>query len=152
MRYGIQPVYSRPGHPEDNGRHERMHRTLLERTALRPAADFIGQQQLFDEFRQMFNEERPHEAIGQDRPADHHRPSNIPFPDKEPTPVYAGHFEVERVDRWGRIRWGGGKQIDFSEAFADQTIAFEPIDYRRWNVHFASFVVATFDATARLFR
>jgi transposase InsO family protein len=151
MKYGIQPVYSRPGHPQDNGRHERMHRTLLERTALPPAADFVSQQQLFDEFRQMFNEERPHEALGQDRPARHHRRSSIPFPDQEPTPVYEGHFEVERVDPWGRIRWAG-KQIAFSEAFANQSIAFEPVDYRIWNVHFASFLIGTFDATTRLFR
>lgn len=151
MKYGIQPVYSRPGHPQDNGRHERMHRTLLHHTALPPAADFISQQQVFDDFRQMFNEERPHEGIGQDRPVRHHRPSRIPFPDKEPTPVYEGHFEVEAVDRWGRIRWAG-KQVAFSEAFANQTIAFEPIDYSHWQVHFASFVIGTFDATTRLFR
>jgi hypothetical protein len=99
----------------------------------------------------MFNEERPHEGIGQDRPVKHHRPSRIPFPDNEPTPVYEGHFEVEPVDRWGRIRWGG-KQVEFSEAFANQTIAFEPIDYSHWRVHFASFVIGIFDATTRRFR
>lgn len=151
MMYGIQPVYSRPGHPQDNGRHERMHRTLMERTTLPPAADFPAQQLAFDDFQQMFNHERPHESLGQDRPAKHYRRSTTRFPDTEPAPIYEAHFETERVDRYGRIRWCG-KQLFFSEAFANQTIAFEPLDYTRWNVHFASFVIGTFDPTSGLFR
>ena len=68
MKYGIQPVYNRPGHPEDNGRHERLNKTLMERTTINPAHDNAGQQVLFDEFRRMFNEERPHEGLDLDRP------------------------------------------------------------------------------------
>lgn len=151
MKYGVQPVYSRPGHPQDNGRHERMHKTLMERTTLPPASDLRSQQLLFDAFVQMFNEERPHESLGQDRPAQHHRAPNGTFPQNEPSPVYELHFETERVDVHGRIRWCG-KQIFFSEAFANQTIAFEPIDYTTWNVHFASFVIGTFSSTRGVFR
>jgi transposase len=74
-RYGIQPVYSRPGRPGDKRRHERLNRTLLESTVIDPAYTNDGQQALFDEFRRMFkNEERPHESLGQDRPASRHRP------------------------------------------------------------------------------
>lgn len=151
MKYGVQPLYSRPGHPQDNGRHERMHRTLKECTTLPPAADSRAQQGAFDAFRQMFNHERPHQALGLDRPITHHRPSNTPFPDEEPTPVYEPHFEVERVDSNGRIRWAG-KKIFFSEAFANQMIAFEPIDFTRWTVHFSSFVIGTFDESIGLLR
>lgn len=151
MKYGIQPVYSRPGHPQDNGRHERMHLTLMQRTTRRPAADLKSQQLLFDEFVQMFNHERPHEALAQDRPARHHRAPKARFPEQEPSPVYELHFETERVDVHGRIRWCG-KQIFFSEAFANQTIAFEPVDYTTWNVHFASFVIGTLDSTSGVFR
>lgn len=151
MKYDIQPLYSRPGHPQDNGRHERMHRTLKEDATIPPAYDLPGQQAVFDHFRHTFNHERPHEALGDDRPAHHHRRSPRPFPDYEPTPTYASHFEFERVDAHGRIRWAG-KQIFFSEAFANQTIAFEPIDYTRWNVHFFTFVIGTFDPTIGLFR
>ena len=151
MKYGTQPTYSRPGHPQDNGRHERMHRTLMERTMLCPAADLAAQQLLFDAFQQMFNEERPHESLEQDRPAHHYRPSITPFPEAEPDPDYEPHFETERVDQHGRIRWCG-KQLFFSGAFANQTIAFEPLDYTRWTVHFASFVIGTFDPTSGGFR
>jgi transposase InsO family protein len=151
MKYGVQPIYSRPGHPQDNGRHERMHKTLKERTTLPPASDLDSQQLVFDAFVQMFNEERPHESLGQDRPAQHHRAPKAIFPEQEPSLVYELHFETERVDVHGRIRWAG-KQIFFSEAFANQTIAFEPIDYTTWNVHFASFVIGTFNSAAGVFR
>lgn len=151
MKYGIQPLYSRPGHPQDNGRHERMHRTLREAATIPPAADTAAQQIVFDEFKRIFNHERPHESLGQDRPIVHHRPSTRPFPDEEPTPTYERHFEVECVDSHGRIRWGG-KQIFFSEAFASQKIAFEPLDFNRWTVHFSTFAIGTFDSSVGLFR
>lgn len=151
MKYGIHPTYNRPGHPQDNGRHERMHKTLLDRLPLQTAFDLEGQQVLFDEFRHEFNHERPHEALDQDRPAMRHRNPASQFPEVEPTPVYEPHFEVESVDRHGRIRWSG-KQFFFSEAFANQIVGFEPIDYTKWQVHFASFVIGTFDSAERRFR
>ena len=151
MKYGIQPVYNRPGNPQDNGRHERMHKTLLERLPLEAASDLPAQQVVFDEFRYMFNHERPHEALDQDRPVNRHRNPAGTFPEVEPTPVYEAHFEIEPVDAHGRIRWCG-KQIFFSEAFANQTIAFEPTDYTKWRVHFASFVIGTFDSDKATFR
>ena len=151
MKYGIQPLYSRPGHPQDNGRHERMHRTLKESATIPPAADIAAQQLVFDHFKQMFNHERPHEALGLDRPIAHHRRPSRPFPAEEPEPVYESYFEIKRVDGYGRMPWDG-KQVFFSEAFAHQTIAFEPIDFTRWNVHFSSFLIGTFDSNARRFR
>lgn len=151
MKHGIQPVYNRPGNPQDNGRHERMHKTLLERLPFEAARDFAEQQIAFDGFRYEFNHERPHEALDQDRPAKRHRNPAASFPEVEPTPVYEAHFETERVDARGRIRWCG-KQIFFSEAFANQTIAFEATDYTKWRVHFATFVIGTFDSTKALFR
>ena len=151
MKYGIQPLYSRPGHPQDNGRHERMHRTLKESATIPPAADIAAQQLVFDHFKQMFNHERPHEALGLDRPIAHHRRPSRPFPAEEPEPVYESYFEIKRVDGYGRMPWDG-KQVFFSEAFAHQTIAFEPIDFSRWNVHFSSFLIGTFDSNARRFR
>ncbi|HYR28235.1 MAG TPA: integrase core domain-containing protein [Thermoanaerobaculia bacterium] len=63
MKYGIQPVYSRPGHPGDNGRHEQLNRTLREDTAIPPAHDHAAQQVVFDAFRRTYNEERPHESL-----------------------------------------------------------------------------------------
>ena len=148
MKYGIQPRYSRPGHPQDNGRHERMHRDLMEQTTIHPAGNNAGQQVLFDDFRHMFNRERPHESLGLDRPADHHRCSPRPFPTVEPVLEYEPHFETHLVDGRGRITWRG-QRIFFAEAFANERIAFEPVDYSSWRVHYASFVIGYFDQTNR---
>jgi len=149
MKYGIQPTYSRPGHPEDNGRHERLNRTLLECTALDPAHDNAGQQLLFDGFRRMFNHERPHESLDQDRPAARHRASPRPFPEKEPILEYQPHFETKYVDQKGRIYWAG-ERLYFSDAFATEHIAFERIDYSTWRVHYGSFVIGHFGDALKL--
>lgn len=150
MKYGIRPVYSRPGHPEDNGRHERLNKTLMECATLDPARNNAGQQVIFDAFRQMYNEERPHESLGQDRPANRHRRSPRPFPSRAPLLEYQPHFETLPVDAKGRMRWRG-KRVLFSEAFANERIAFERIDYSTWRVHYASFVIGTYsDAEQRL--
>jgi transposase InsO family protein len=149
MKYGIQAVYSRPGHPEDNGRHERLNKTLLECTAINPAYDNRGQQALFDGFRQMFNHDRPHEALGQDRPASRHRPSPRPFPRRVPVIEYPPHFQTQAVDSRGRISWQG-ERVYFSDAFANERIAFERIDYTTWRVHYASFVIGRYGDAHKL--
>ena len=146
MKYGIQPVYNRPGHPQDNGRHERLNKTLLERTVINPAHDHGGQQALFDEFRRMFNHERPHEALGLDRPAGHHRSSPRPFPSLVPIIEYKPHFETRVVDGHGRIKWNGEK-VHFSEGFVHERVGFERIDESTWRVHYGSFVIGHFDGT-----
>lgn len=150
MKYGIQPVYNRPGHPEDNGRHERLNKTLMERTTIDPAHDNAGQQVLFDEFRRMFNEERPHEGLDLDRPIHRHRPSPRPFPKREPIVEYEPHFQTQAVDSRGRISWLG-ERIYFSDAFANERIAFERIDYTTWRVHYATFVIGRFGDAHKLF-
>lgn len=143
MKYGIQPVYSRPGHPGDNGRHERLNRTLMEDATIPPAQDHAGQQELFERFRRTYNEERPHESLDQDRPAARHRPSPRPFPEREPVIEYPAHFETHRVNPRGRMYWRG-ERIYFSDAFADEHVGFEPIDYTSWRVHYGSFVIGRF--------
>jgi transposase InsO family protein len=150
MKYGIQPVYSRPGHPEDNGRHERLNRTLLESTVINPARDHAGQQVLFDQFRRMFNDERPHESLGQDRPAARHRRSPRAFPTREPVLEYEPHFETRIIDCKGRINWRG-ERLHFSHAFAGEPVAFERIDYATWRVHYSSFVIGRFSSADKRF-
>ena len=140
MKYGVQPVYSRPGHPSDNGRHERLNRTLLESTVINPAYNHAGQQALFDDFRRVFNEERPHESLGQDRPASRHGSSPRSFPEREPIIEYEPHFETRIVGRKGDIHWLG-ERFHFSDAFAGERIGFERIDSSMWRVHYGSFVI-----------
>lgn len=142
MKYAVLPTYNRPGHPQDNGGHERMHKTLLEGAMIPPGLDLENQQRKFDEFRYIFNHERPHEGVDLDRPAQRHRRSRRSYPASEPKLTYEPRFEQRLVDARGRINWRG-RQVFFSEAFANETIALEPISYTAWRVHYASFVIGT---------
>jgi transposase InsO family protein len=150
MKYGVAPLFSRPGHPEDNGVHERMHRTLKEQTAIHPARTIAGQQRLFDTFRRTYNEERPHEGIGLDRPKHRYRRSQIVFPSVEPTLDYDPRFERLTVNAAGNVHWRN-RRIFIAESFAAETIALEPIDYTRWRVHYGKFVVGILDEQAQSF-
>ncbi len=80
IRLGIYPELIEPAHPEQNGRHERMHRTLKAETTHPPRANLPSQQRRFNEFREEYNHERPHEALDQDTPASHYQPSPRSFP------------------------------------------------------------------------
>jgi len=121
-KLGIQLDRIYPGKPYQNGRHERMHLTL-KREACRPAqADGLAQQARFDAFREEFNHERPHEALGQVQPARVYQPSNRPMPDVIPEPCYDRDEEVRRVRSSGEIRWQGGL-LFVSEALIGEPVA-----------------------------
>jgi putative transposase len=150
MKYGIEPVYNRPGHPQDNGRHERLNRTLLEKACIDPAYDNAAQQARFDQFRREFNQERPHESLGQDRPQSRYRRSPREFPRREPVIEYEAHFETRIVDSKGRISWQGERPF-FSDAFAGERVGFERIDYSNWRIHYGSFVIGSFGPAHKRF-
>jgi transposase InsO family protein len=121
LRCGIEPRYIPPSSPQDNGRHERMHRTLKDETATSPAANAAEQQERFDRFRKHYNEERPHEALEQDTPASRWRPSERTLPEKLEEPWYDADHEVRRVRPHGEIKWRGGT-VFLSEALAGELI------------------------------
>lgn len=150
MMLDIQPVFSRPARPSDNGRHERMHREL-KAEATRPAsASFADQQRRFDRFRSIYNTERPHEGLGMQRPARIYTGSQRPYPSKPARPNYPLHFEKRRVGSAGCISWQG-HPIFISEAFHGQTLGLEPIEDHLWRVHFYRFVIGKFDSAAKEF-
>jgi transposase InsO family protein len=145
MKLGIQPERIKPGHPEQNGRHERMHRTLKAETAKPPAANRRAQQEAFNRFRQQFNEERPHEALQQQTPASQYQSSPRTYPDRVPEPEYGSHMKPKRVYPDGTFFWKG-TQIFISKSLGRESIGLEPIDDRYWEVHFATFPLARFDS------
>jgi putative transposase len=150
MELGIQPVFIMPGRPQQNGSHERMHKTLKERLAKSRATSFRQQQIVFDDFRNMYNSDRPHEGIAQDRPAHHYHSSPRPYPSR-PTPIeYDSALEVRSVFGNGYIRWAG--QVFFlSQALAGRRVAIEPIADDLCSVHFGSFLVGRIDLQERRF-
>ena len=107
IKLGITPVRIMPGQPQQNGRHERMHKTLKAETAQPPAATLAAQQRRFDDFRAEFNHERPHEALGQAVPAAVYTPAPRPYPARLADPVYASDFALRRVRSNGEIKWQG---------------------------------------------
>ena len=121
LKLGVEPRHIEPGCPQDNGRHERMHKTLKEETALEPARDKAEQQQRFDAFVTRFNEERPHEALGQRTPCEFWCPSARPMPEKVPEPWYDANHEVRRVRTDGSIKWKD------EYVFVSTALAGEPI-------------------------
>lgn len=127
LRLGIEPRYIRPSSPQDNGRHERMHRTLKEDTACPPAATLREQQARFDAFRRHYNEERPHEALGQTPPARHWRPSRRQLPRRLDEPWYDADHEVRRVRPPGTIKWRG-EQVFIGEALAGELVGIAELE------------------------
>jgi transposase InsO family protein len=135
VRLGVRPELIEPAHPEQNGRHERMHKTLKADTARPPQADLAAQQRRFDWFRQRYNTERPHEALGDATPASCYEPSPRPYCATLDPVGYPGHFERRRVSRNGGIRWAA-RWVNVSHLLAELEIGLEEIDDGLWNVYF----------------
>lgn len=148
IRLGIEPLLIEPGHPEQNGRHERMHRTLKAETARPPAAEPRAQQRCFDRFRREYNEVRPHEALGMQRPGELYQPSSRAYPGPPPEPTYPGHFELRRVRSKGEIKWRG-ELVFLSKVLYRQTVGLEEVDDQLWSVYFGPLLLGRYDERNR---
>ena len=145
LKLGILPERIEAGHPEQNGRHERMHRTLKQETATPPAADRWAQQRALDRFRQEYNQVRPHEALGMQTPASVYEPSSRPYPRRAPEPEYGESMLVRSVHSKGQFRW---KQQDvfLSEVLWGERVGLLPLDERWFAIYFAQLPIAAFDS------
>lgn len=137
VRLGVLPQLIEPGKPQQNGRHERMHRTLKAETTRPPAATLRSQQASFDHFRREFNQERPHEALDMHTPASVYRRSPREMPQKLPALEYPDRFEVRYVSANGGIRWNSG-WINVSITCIGEYVGLEEIDDGVWNVYFGA--------------
>ena len=134
VKLGIMPERINPGHPEQNGRHERMHRTLKAETMKPPAATAQAQQARFDAFRKVYNHVRPHQALGQVTPASLYSLSPRIYPEKVGDIQYPPLTEVRRVRSNGQIKWQG-KRVFVSEALIGELVGIT--EYRDgWLVSF----------------
>jgi hypothetical protein len=144
LKLGIRLERIAPGKPTQNGRHERMHRTLAEETASPPARTFAQQQRRFDRFIRDFNEERPHEALGNCTPASLYVPSPRRFPRKVESPQYAPDVDTRRVRDGGEIKWRG-QTVYVSQALAREHIALVERDDDTWAVYFGALRLGSID-------
>ncbi len=145
MKLGIVPERIQAGHPEQNGRHERMHRTLKQETAAPPEPNRRAQQRAFDRFRRQYNEQRPHEALGMQTPASVYVSSPRPFPARLPEPEYGSSLKVRKVGLRGEISWKH-QDVFLSETLIGERVGLEAVDDRYCTVYFAGFPIAHFDS------
>jgi len=145
IKLGIVPERIAAGHPEQNGRHERMHRTLKQETAQPPAANRREQQRTLDHFRQEYNHVRPHEALQMQTPAAVYQPSARTFPERVPEPQYPEPMLVRSVRPHGHFRW---KKYDvfLSEVLWGERVGLLPEDDRWFTIYFAQLPIARFDS------
>jgi len=144
VKLGIRPERIAPGKPEQNGRHERMHKTLKAETARPPRANATIQQRAFDQFRWEFNRERPHEALDDDVPAMHYQDSPRPYPYRLPEPDYPGHFEVRRIPPSGMLKWRG-RQLYATEVLGKELVGLEEVADGAWLIHFYALTIGVLD-------
>jgi len=144
IKLGIAHQRIEPGQPQQNGRHERMHRTLKKETARPPTSNMTQQQKRFDEWREEFNNERPHEALNNETPASIYQPSNREMPSKTPEPNYPKHCVVRRISTCGTFRMNA-RQIFLSQTLNTEWIALEETDDGIWDIYFYDVLLARFN-------
>ena len=145
IEVGIAPVFSDPAHPEQNGRHERMHRDLKAACAKPSAFDLKAQQRRLNHFVKEYNNIRPHEALDMKTPADVHDFSARPFPEKIPNFDYDSKYKVLKVTKNGSIRWKSYYWVYVSAALMDKYVAIEDIGNGIWKVFYRNVLLGFFD-------
>ena len=145
IKLGIVPERIAAGHPEQNGRHERMHRTLKQETAMPPAADRRAQQRALDRFRQEYNEVRPHEALGLQTPAAVYVPSGREYPLRVPEPEYPDTMLVRSVQTHGQFRWKT-HDVFLTEVLWGERVGLLPDEDPWFTIYFAHYPLARFDS------
>jgi transposase InsO family protein len=155
LRLGIRLEQIEPASPQQNGRHERMHRTLKAETTRPAAANLLQQQERFDRFVEIFNKQRPHEALGQKPPASVYRGSKRVFPESLPEVAYPLHDFAVRVGDGGHIRFpGGGRRMPnvfISGALRGELVGLRELEDDVWLVSFLSFDIGEFDLKTKRF-
>lgn len=149
IKLGICPIRIQPGKPQQNGKHERMHRTLKE-VAIEPRANSMStQQKRFDKFRYSYNFNRPHEALEQRTPASIFSNSLRPYSSATPEIEYKSYYQLHKVSSSGVVYVFGG-QIYISQLLAGEIIAFEEIAEGCWNVYFGMIRLGYFSKSSLL--
>lgn len=148
IKLGILPERTEPGHPEQNGRHERMHRTLKAEVASPPKDEWAAQRESLEQWRRTFNEERPHEALQMETPMSCYQHSPRPFPEEIGDPEYPDHFELRRVNHVGAVSVGN-QPVVLSNVLYRECIGLEPVDDGAWHLWFGPVFLGRLRALGR---
>ena len=151
IKIGVMPERIVPGKPQQNGRHERMHLTLKQDTASPPAASLQEQMARFDEFRAIYNNERPHEALGQKPPASVYQPSPRNYDGILRSPDYDHHVSVRKVRHNGEMKWRG-RSVFVSHALKGEPVGLYEIAEDCWLVKYGPFVLGTIKGAGKIHR
>lgn len=148
LQLGISHQRITPGHPQENGAHERMHKTLKAKAARPPAANLNLQQRAFNSFQETYNQIRPHEALADETPASRWKPSTRLYPERITPPEYPRHLEVRRVGHAGTFRLHRG-QIFLSQALRGENIGLEEVQDGVWNIVYYDTLLGRVDERSR---
>jgi putative transposase len=144
IKLGIYPELIEPGKPQQNGVHERMHRTLKEEATIPHASSLRTQQKKFDHFRGEFNQIRPHEAIGMKRPGEIYQASERKMPKRIETYDYPAHFLVRRISRAGTIRVFRN-QVFVSNTLQEDYVGLEEVADGVYDLYFCFYQIGRYD-------
>lgn len=144
IKIGITPEWIEPGHPEENGRHERFHLTLKMETAMPPAITLSLQQEKFEQFKKYFNQTRPHEAIEQKTPASVYKASTRIWDGKFRSPEYSSEYEARKVGKAGNITWKGSAFF-ISEMLEGEYVGIKEIDIGLMGIHYGPILLGKID-------
>ena len=142
---GVLPIFSDPGCPQQNGRHERMHRDLKAYCKSRIKNTLSKQQQILDEFREEYNEIRPHESLGMKTPSSRHERSEREYPERKISYVYPIEQKVIKVTKNGSARWGAYNWLYISRGAKGKYVGAEEIGNGIWNVYYRDVLLGYFD-------
>ena len=150
LQLGIGHERIAPGCPQQNGRHERMHRTLKQETASPPAANGRRQQEAFAAFERMYNQERPHEALEWKTPSQLYVGSARIYPARLPELVYPGGVQLRRISQQGSLKWRSERTF-LSEVLARQTVGLLETEEDFFEVYYGPILLGWFDGRSHLF-
>ena len=150
LKLRIRPERIRPAHPQENGKHERMHKTLKAEATRPPSATLSHQQTRLDRFRREYNTERPHESLNQETPASCYLHSTRSYNERPEPFAYPAHFEARYVAGNGMIHFRG-KRFFLSESLTSEEVGLEEIEDQLWRVDFGPLSLGSFDEESDTF-
>lgn len=144
VKLGVLPERIRPGKPQENGRHERMHRTLKQETTHPVENDMFSQQLAFSRFQHEYNDERPHEGIGDQRPSWLYEASRRAYPYHIEEMEYGSEYTCRKIRTNGTMKWGG-REVFISGALCGERIGLLPVSDKEWKIYYATLAIGTFN-------